>query len=175
MNNKKIRKWLRSLHRDLGYLFVGIILIYAISGILLNHKITAFSTSVSIVQLERQQDKKQLEDYWTANYSELKLKKVMPNNNGFQIFVKGGVGEYNSSTGKLEVETYKRNIFINFVHRLHYNTVKGWKYIADIFAVSLIFFAISGMFLTRGKKSLTGRGKWLILIGICITLIIYFL
>ena len=34
----KIRKWSRILHRDVSYLFAGMILIYALSGILMNHR-----------------------------------------------------------------------------------------------------------------------------------------
>ena len=34
----KIRKLLRVLHRDLGYFIVGMTVIYALSGIYLNHR-----------------------------------------------------------------------------------------------------------------------------------------
>ena len=34
----KFRKWSRILHRDVSYLFAGMILIYALSGILMNHR-----------------------------------------------------------------------------------------------------------------------------------------
>ena len=32
------RKWSRIIHRDISYLFAGMILIYAFSGILMNHR-----------------------------------------------------------------------------------------------------------------------------------------
>ncbi|WP_154665659.1 hypothetical protein [Saccharicrinis fermentans] len=44
---------------------------------------------------------------------------------------------------------------------------------ADFFAVSLIFFAISGLFLSRGKKSVKGRGKWFILAGIVVVVVFW--
>lgn len=34
----KIRKWFRVIHRDLSFIFSGIIIVYAVSGIALNHK-----------------------------------------------------------------------------------------------------------------------------------------
>ncbi len=37
MDGKKIRKWNRVIHRDLGYIAVGLTLIYAISGFVVNH------------------------------------------------------------------------------------------------------------------------------------------
>ena len=36
-NMKNLRKWSRILHRDIGFFFIGTTLIYAISGIALNH------------------------------------------------------------------------------------------------------------------------------------------
>ena len=54
--NKSLSYWFRVLHRDLGYLMVGVCLIYAVSGILLNHmngKDPAFRTTEAAVQLEK--------------------------------------------------------------------------------------------------------------------------
>ena len=55
-----------------------------------------------------------------------------------------------------------------------FNTIKGWKYVADFFALSLIFFAVSGLFLSKGKKSISGRGKWILLAGVLVPVIIFF-
>ena len=43
----QIRKWLRIIHRELSYVFAGMLLVYAISGIALNHKAT-FNSSYRI-------------------------------------------------------------------------------------------------------------------------------
>ena len=34
---KRWRAWLRAIHRDVGYLVVGLTLIYALSGLAINH------------------------------------------------------------------------------------------------------------------------------------------
>lgn len=175
MNSKIIRKWLRNIHRDLGYFFVGIIIIYGISGFLLNHEITAYKTVHKQFHLEKELSKNELTTFINTQQSQLKLNKIMPGRGGYQLFVDGGIGTYNSTSGILTIETYKRNIVVDFVHQLHYNTIKGWKYIADFLAVALIFFAISGLFLSRGKKSISGRGKWFMLAGIAIILLFSFL
>ena len=39
---------------------------------------------------------------------------------------------------------------------------------ADLFAFSLIFFALSGLFIVKGKKGMAGTGKWYLLAGILI-------
>ena len=44
---KKINKdWFRKWHRDIGYLFVGLILSFSISGIALNHRETFDSRDI---------------------------------------------------------------------------------------------------------------------------------
>ena len=174
MNKKKLRKWLRYIHRDLGYFFVGIILIYGVSGVLLNHKMTAYSTTHHQIVINQGLDKDELASYWKKNHADLSLKNIIVRSNDYQLFVDGGVGSYQPSSGQLTYETYQRNAIIDFVHRLHYNTVKGWKYMADFFAVSLIFFAVSGLFLSKGKKSIKGRGKWILLAGFLVPVIIFY-
>ena len=58
-----------------------------------------------------------------------------------------------------------------WVNRFHYNRVKGWIPMADIFAGSLIFLAISGLFMVKGKHGIAKRGKWYLLIGILIPIL----
>ncbi len=169
-----MRKWLRNIHRDLGYFFVGIVLIYGISGILLNHKITAYSTDKRQVYISSNLNKDELASYWKKQNPDLQLKNIMSQKGGMQLYLQGGIGHYISSSGQLNYETYDRSLLIDFVHRLHYNTIKGWKYMADFFAISLVFFAISGLFLSRGKHSFSKRGKWFTLIGLIITCVFFF-
>ena len=38
--SSSIRKWSRLIHRDLSFFFAGMVLIYAISGIVMNHRDT---------------------------------------------------------------------------------------------------------------------------------------
>lgn len=81
-------------------------------------------------------------------------------------------------SGIAEIETVKdRRVFreTNFLHLN--NPKKVWTYVADLFAVGLIFLAITGMFMIKGKNGITGRGKYLVAISILmplVFLIIYF-
>ncbi len=54
---------------------------------------------------------------------------------------------------------------------MHYNRVSGWSFIGDFFAVSLVFFAASGLFMVKGKSGLAGRGKWYLVLGVLIPFI----
>ena len=38
--SSSIRKWSRLIHRDLSFFFAGMVLIYVISGIVMNHRDT---------------------------------------------------------------------------------------------------------------------------------------
>ena len=46
---QRVRKWSRSLHRDLSYFFTGVLVVYAVSGFMLNHK-KDFNSDYSIVR-----------------------------------------------------------------------------------------------------------------------------
>ena len=51
----------------------------------------------------------------------------------------------------------------------HLNNLKGvWTYVADVFAVALVFLAITGMTMMKGSRGLAGRGKWFVLAGLAI-------
>ena len=82
--------------------------------------------------------------------------------------LEGGVGVYNSVTGVTEYEVHVKRPVIYWFNRLHYNRVNGWNVMGDFFAVSLVFFALSGLFMMKGKNGIAGRGKWFLLIGLLI-------
>ena len=57
--NKSLSYWLRVIHRDLGFLMVGLCLVYGVSGFLLNHmdgKDPAFKTTDTKVELKKGMD-----------------------------------------------------------------------------------------------------------------------
>lgn len=176
-NKKKIRKWLRLIHRDLGYFFVGITIIYALSGIILNHKKNgedpAYKTEAKSYQLANSLSPKQLEAYWQENLTDYPLNRILPNEYGCDIYLKGGLGNYDAQSGQLQFEVYSKKKWVYFVNKLHYNSKKGWTWMADIFAVAMLLFALSGMFMVPGKKGIAGRGKWLIAIGILIPFLFF--
>ncbi|MDD2437003.1 MAG: PepSY-associated TM helix domain-containing protein [Massilibacteroides sp.] len=170
--SNKITKWLRILHRDLGFLMVGVCLVYGVSGILLNHmkgKDPAFKTIEAEVKAPAGLSNEELMTFW-ADHQELPtLKKIFPIDDDFsRLMLAGGVGVYNSVTGQIDYEMHKRNALIYWIDKLHYNQIKGWSIMADFFAVSLIFFAVSGLFIVKGKNGLAGSGKWYLIVGLLI-------
>jgi len=173
----KIRKYLRLIHRDLGYLFVGISLVYAFSGIVLNHKKSGEDPVYSTVEYKEtiaaNLTNKNIETYWVNNYPDIILKRIVKKNSNYKLYIKAGAGYYYPASGELKFEIYKRNDLYYFVTKLHYNSQKGWMYMADVFAVALIIFALSGMFMVPGKNGLKGRGKYLVILGIIIPFLFF--
>ena len=88
--------------------------------------------------------------------------------NRSRVFLEGGIGVYQSSTGDLSFEIHKKRVLVYWINRLHYNKVKGWSPVADFYAGALIFLAVSGLFMVRGKKGIAGYGKWYLIAGILI-------
>lgn len=174
-SNKSWTYWLRVIHRDLGFLMIGLCLVYGISGIMLNHmngKDPAFHTEQQTVTLNAGLDAASLAQAWASDSSLPALKRVFQaDGDNLRLIFEGGVGIYNIKTGNVDYERYTRRPFIYWVNRLHFNRLHGWSYAGDFFAVSLIFFAISGMLMVKGKNGLRGRGKWYLLVGILIPIL----
>ncbi len=170
--NKSIAYWLRVVHRDLGFLMVGLCLVYGVSGFLLNHmngKDPAFKTEEASVTLTQGLNHEELMKAWESHPELPALKKVFRvDEDHFRLMLEGGIGIYNAQTGVTAYETHEKRPVIYWFSRMHYNRVSGWSFIGDFFAVSLVFFAASGLFMVKGKSGLAGRGKWYLLLGILI-------
>lgn len=176
LNKGKWIKWLRLLHRDLGYFFVGISLVYAISGILLTHRGNndpAYSIKAFNDNFPAHLSPQQIKTQWDSENKEVKLNKTLHEGGNIRLFLKGGQGSYNPQTGEVYYEVYKKRPLVEFINKLHYNQKTGWKYFADFFAISLIFFAVSGLFLVQGKNGFRRRGIWIMLAGMAVLLIFY--
>ena len=180
-NLKEFRKWCRFIHRDLSYFFAGLILIYAISGIVMNHRDTInphFNLSTyryTLPEAIPSQDKitkdfvlKLLEKHHEeGNYT----KHYFPEAGMMKVFLKGGSNYHlNINTGDVLYESVKRRPIIGAMTKLHYNPGQWWTLFADAFAIALIVITATGMFLVRGNKGLWGRGGIEFVLGLLIPL-----
>ncbi|HSG67838.1 MAG TPA: PepSY-associated TM helix domain-containing protein [Bacteroidales bacterium] len=175
------RKWFRVIHRDFGYLFFGVTLIYAISGIAINHLddwnpnyiITreyvktdlAYGASKADIlnMLDQFGEKKRFKNYY------------FPDSENLKIFLKDGNVYVNLNTGDALIETNRRRAIFREMNYLHYNPIKWWTWFSDLYAGALIALGITGIFIVRGKKGITGRGAWLTILGIVIPIIYLFI
>lgn len=175
------RKWFRVIHRDFGYLFFGVTLIYAISGIAINH-LDDWNPNYIITTTDIQTDlsKGASKQEIISMLAEHNLDKAyknhyFPDNSHLKIFIKNGNVYVNLNSGKGLIEKNKRRAVFREMNYLHYNPVKYWTWFSDLYAGALIALAITGIFLVRGKKGITGRGAWLTILGFVIPMIYLFI
>ncbi len=175
----KIRKLLRILHRDLGYFIVGMTIVYGLSGIILNHR-HDFNPDYQIIYSDINWGKIEkgdltesvIIDFLAKIDREVQFKKYYFTNEGqLKIFISNGQIIVDPSNGKGYMEYLKkRPLFfeINILHRA--TTVVAWKWVSDIMAAILIFVAVSGLFLLKGKRGLLRWGWWLTIAGFVVPL-----
>jgi hypothetical protein len=176
------RKLNRILHRDLGYIFFGMTIIYSVSGIVLNHRKPGGDASI-VSRSEVFREKSIQREKFTSDYISHLLDKYEIDPSGYKsyffpsetkvmIYLKKGHVKYDLETGEGEIVTIKKRPILTEFNFLHYNKPKRlWTLFSDVYAVSLIIVAITGLFIIRGKKGITGRGALLTGLGILIPLI----
>ncbi len=170
---RRWRVWLRASHRDIGYLVVGLTVIYALSGLAVNHI-----------------------DDWNANFIAYEkthqLTKPLPKSTASAVravLTTLAIDErprdvFDSGAGEIELQLSDRVLiidraqgivlervrkprpFVRVANWLHLNRgKKAWTFIADAYALLLLALAISGMFMLPGRKGLRGRGAVLVALG----------
>ena len=175
---KQLRKWFRLLHRDFGYFFFGTTIIYAISGIALNHRsnwnpnyIITNEEVKTNTDIRKSATNKQIVLSVLSEVGEQDNFKnyYYPSSSLLKIFIKDGAVTYDVRSGLGVVEKIRKRPFFNQVNYLHYNPIKWWTWFSDIYAVVLALLAITGLFLARGKNSITAwHGATLTILGILI-------
>ena len=99
-------------------------------------------------------------------------KHYYPNSHRLKIFLKGGSSvTVNTNNGYVRAEYLKRRFLIYHANYLHYNPNRLWTWFSDAFAGALILFAITSLFMLKGKKGIKGRGGIYTLLGIVIPIL----
>jgi hypothetical protein len=175
----KLRRLIIATHRDVGYFFAGLTVLYAVSGVAVNHI-----------------------DDWNPNYVIRRevvelgaLPEGTPAEIGDRVLSQMSVAERPRSVvrmgpdelkifldqrtltvalpgGRVTDERVRRRFAFFEVNYLHLNHGKGfWTWFADFYAVGLCLLACTGIFIITGRKGLGGRGRWLLAAGITVPLV----
>lgn len=172
------RKWNRIIHRDLGYFFFGMTLIYCISGIALNHKKDwnpNYKITYTDISMGGAISKSLINEDWVLDLlhkygEENNYKKYyFQGNKTLKVFIHNGSVSLDLDSGLGYIEKISRRPLFFEVNFLHYNPGKWWLWFSDIFCVSMILIAISGLFvIAKSKNSLSRRGVWFIAAGLIV-------
>lgn len=174
-------KWCRLVHRDVSFFFAGMVLIYAISGLVMNHRdsinpnysverhvYTATHPLPAQASISPNDVKALLQPIGEAdNYT----KHYFPEPGQMKVFLKGGSSlVMNLSTRQVIYEEVTRRPLLGAMSKLHYNPGSWWTYFADAFAVALILITLTGLFMVKGSRGLWGRGGIELLAGLLVPL-----
>lgn len=174
-----LRRVCRWLHRELGFFAVGLTLVYAVSGLAVNHvhhwnpdrtievttrRIpapgrgpTAEIAPAVVASLALAQEPK---DVWRAAGDEL------------HVFLDDGTVKVDLETGEVVREIRRPRPLLAEMNAMHLNKGKGiWTVVADAYAVLLVVMALTGIMLVKGRKGLGGRGGVLMAMGILLPLV----
>lgn len=174
------------MHRDLSYFFAGMVLIYSISGIALNHLhqwnpnyiITKVDFLAELPSDTSEINKLLLEQRISEYDNSQILSYYYPKKSTLKAFVKNGTVTFDLDSGVAEIEKIRRRPIFSHMNFLHYNNPrKWWTAFSDIFAAGLIIITITGLFIIKGKNGITRRGAVLTLAGMVLpilALLMYF-
>jgi uncharacterized protein len=172
----KFRPWLRALHRDLGYLAVGLTVMYALSGLAVNH---IADWDPSFTQIEREftvaaplsddDDETARIVQAEAGIVEAPLDVYRVSETELQIEFAARTLHVDPTTGRVFEEGQEPRLFLRVANWLHLNRgKKAWTNFADGYAIALLVLASTGLFMIPGRKGLLGRGAVLLVLGAAI-------
>lgn len=146
MDLQTLRKWNRNIHRDLGYLCFGLTLIYAISGIAVNHiedwnpnyNVERYSTNIGGIEHTSPVSETTIKDILRRlGKSESFKNSFQPDPATLKIFIDQNTITVNLVTGEVIEEIFSSRPVIYETNFLHLNHPKRlWTYFADLYAVS---------------------------------------
>jgi hypothetical protein len=175
----KLRRLIIATHRDIGYFFAGLTVLYAISGVAVNH-IEDWNPSYVIrhevvevgVLPFAEPSELGAEVLRRMDVSEEPRSVVRMNRQQLKIFLEQRTLTVELPGGRVVDEHVRRRFAFFEVNFLHLNTGKGfWTWFADVYAIGLLVLACTGIFILPGKKGLGGRGRWLLIIGLAIPIV----
>ena len=90
----------------------------------------------------------------------------------FQVFLEGGGLDVNLVTGEVVRHGFAKRPLLFDLNFMHLNSGKApWTGIADVYGGMLIVMALTGIFLVRGRKGLSGRGGVMMALGFLLPIV----
>lgn len=167
------RKLNNALHRDAGYLIVGLTIVYAVSGLAVNHRADwnpSYRVGKRMLRIapiaasEREEMVRQAREALSLGAPKAVFR---PDPQTLQLFYERESYSVDLPTGAVIVDGVRKRPVLWEMNQLHLNTPKGaWTWIADLYALALLFVSATGLFVLKGKTGITGRGAWLTGAGI---------
>lgn len=162
-----ITRTIRTLHRDIGFLLIGIILLYSLSGIILTYRDTDFLKSTQYIE-------KNLPKSLTGKKLPMALHKkgvtiISENNESIVFKVNQFNGSYDKVTGKAEYTSKELPAFLDKIIQLHKTSSAGnTHWFTSLFGILLGFMAVSSFWMYKPKSGNFKRGLLLSVAGLVV-------
>ncbi len=173
MEKRKIKNfnyYMRALHRDIGFLTLGLVMIYALSGIILVYRDTGFLKHEVKIEKKLSSNMKESELSRALHMKNFKVTKT----EGNTLYFKSGT--YNTATG---VVVYKaKEVFfpLNQFIKLHKASTKSpIHFVTVIFGLLMLFMGVSSFWMFKNNTRLFLRGIYLTGSGTLLAILLLFL
>lgn len=122
---------LRTIHRDLGYFYVGLIISFAFSGILMNHRSSwhpeKFTVETKQIHVTLPFNKKDVTDAFIENIAKTlkiddKLKRHTERKGELRIMFDNTDVNIDLKSGDGDITTFRKTPFISQIMNLHKST-----------------------------------------------------
>lgn len=164
----------RNLHRDFAYFYVGLIIAFSFSGIVLNHRQDWYpmdytyedkAVTVELAVETEEITKEAIESFsevWDVIYDGHRVR-----DDQLRVYFKDNVIlDLDLITGKGLLE-YKRKVpLLGHTMYLHKTTNSFWIWYSDIFGAAMLLIAITGILMPNGNKGFKSRGWKFALAGL---------
>ncbi len=170
----------RQIHRDVAYFYVGLILAFSFSGIILNHRQDWYPTEYAYeseditLQLPKGELTEEKIRELVASYP-LKYESHRLRGKSLRIdFADRNIMEINTENGQGTLEARRTVPLLGHTIKLHKSTDTAWIWYSDIFGAAMILIAITGMMIPMGPNGFKKRGWKLMLVGLIFPLLFLF-
>lgn len=172
-SNKKGKPFLyymRALHRDIGFIVIGLTLVYCLSGIILMYRDRGFFRNETKIDRTLPANLKPHDIGKYLKIRKFRITKVKDNIVHFKY------GTYNIKTGATHERKYSYPSFIQKMNKFHMQASHRFAHIfALIYGILLTFLALSSFWMYKPGTKNFKRGIYLSVGGAIITLLILFI
>jgi len=174
------RRWNYVLHRDIGFACIGLTLIYALSGIAVNH-VRDWNPNYKVEKVAAQIMPRQYSGVVSAAMVRGMLQELgeqkspesvfQPDPETVWAFIDGRRIAIHFHSGAVEHERFVRRPFwypLNFLHLNH--PKQAWTWIADLYAAALALLALTGLLMLPKVAKLRRRALVLSSAGLLLPL-----
>ncbi len=167
------RLWLRALHRDAGNLAIGLTFVYAASGLAVNHikdwdpNFQQIDETHALSLPVPQDDQALANAACTVAGQHGPIRDVYRvDDHQVDVVLDKATLHVDTKAQTVRSEGQKPRFLLRVSNWLHLNRgKKAWQWIADGYAVFLLFLAGSGLFMLPLRQGLLGRGGLLTILG----------